>query len=78
MVDQVDVRINNVDTVELTNLSSLLEAMKQPEFHKNVVQGQSGDHVFVVRVQPGRLQTLKDALRAILKIVKPERVVIET
>lgn len=78
MVDQVDVRINNVDTVELSNLSSLLEAMKHPEFHKNVIPGQSGDHVFVVRVQPGRLQTLKDALRNILKVVKPERVAIET
>lgn len=74
----VDVRINRVDNSEINYLMSVLQAMKNEDLQEAIINSSDGEKAFVVKVKTGELNQLKSALRAVLQVVKPERVDIET
>ena len=77
MVSHIDLRINDVNPIEISNLSTLIDALKSPQYHENVIPSRPGRNDFVVTVKPAGLQEIKEALRLILRIVEAERVEIE-
>ncbi len=74
----VDVRVNDVDNSEIGYLSTVIDALKNEHYTEPVIDQSRGSRAFVVTVKKCELQELKDALRVILKVVKPERIEIET
>ncbi|RMF65003.1 MAG: hypothetical protein D6743_08515 [Calditrichaeota bacterium] len=77
LVNQVQLRISDVDVNEINSLSASIEALRNPRYQDSVVHRGSGEHEFVVTVKPATLQSLKDALWMVLHIVQPERIAIE-
>jgi len=73
----VDVRINDVRPGEIDSLSTIMNATTaQDEFLKNVeLSGRAQN--YVVTVKTGELPELKNALRMVLQVVRPERIDIE-
>ncbi|MFQ5603138.1 MAG: hypothetical protein ACE5HS_07705 [bacterium] len=78
MVNRVDLRINNVNLNEITELNSLISTLHNPSYQDDVVHSSDGHDAYVVTVTPANLQRIKDALRIILRIVNAERIAIET
>jgi hypothetical protein len=77
VVKQVDVRINNVDAEEIYSLNSVKTFAMNPQYSERIVDQNEGRNDFVIRVKPGNLEGLKNALRNILQIVRPDRINIE-
>jgi len=79
-VEHVDLRIDDVNTNEIKELSTLIYALKnsQYQYNDNVVKNGTGKQDFVVTVKPAQLEEIKQALHVILGIVKAERIAIDT
>jgi len=77
-VEHVDLRIDNVNTNEIEELSTLIYALNNSQYNDNVVKNGTGKQDFVVTVKPAQLDEIKQALHAILGIVKAERIAIDT
>jgi len=77
-VEHVDLRIDDVNTNEIEELSTLIYALKSSQYNDNVVKNGTGKQDFVVTVKPAQLDEIKQALHAILGIVKAERIAIDT
>ena len=77
-VEHVDLRIDDVSTNEIQELSTLIYALKSSQYHDNVVKNGNGKQDFVITVKPAQLDEIKQALHVILKIVKAERIAIDT
>ncbi len=80
LVDHVDLRIDNVNTNEIEELSTRFYALKnsQYQYNDNVVKNGTGKQDFVVTLKPAPLDEIKQALHVILGIVKAERIAIDT
>lgn len=78
IVDQVDLRINNVDTNEIDRLCTEVYSLRSGRYRDNVILDGNGRQDFVITVKPARLEEIKEALSVILKVVKGERIAIET
>ena len=78
LVSHVDLRINNVNLDEVNSLNTLIGAIHNPEIHDDFINTSQGKSDYIVTVSPADLTRLKDALREILKIVRAERIDIET
>ena len=78
LVDHVDLRIDDVNTNEIEELSTLIYTLKSSQYNDNVVKNGTGKQDFVVTVKPAQLDVIKQALHVILRIVKPERIAIDT
>lgn len=78
MVDRVDLRVHNVDVVELSQLTTSVDKLENLRFEENVVQTNEGDQEFILTVKPATVQQIKDALRVMLRVVTPERIYIDT
>lgn len=76
MVNQVDLRVNNIDFHELDRLNALLAELNG-KLRNAIIQNHTGRKDYVVTVKPGRLEEIKEALRILLQIVKPDRIAIE-
>ncbi len=77
-VEHVELRIDDVNTNEIEELSTLIYALKSSQHNDNVVKNGTGKQDFVVTVKPAQLDEIKQALHVILRIVKPERIAIDT
>jgi len=77
-VEHVDLRIDDVNTNEIKELSTLIYALKNSQYKDNVVKNGTGKQDFVVTVKPAQLEEIKQALHVILGIVKSERIAIDT
>ena len=77
-VDHVNLRIDDVSTNEIQELSTLIYALKNSQYNDNVVKNGNGKRDFVVTVKPAQLDEIKQALYVILRIVKAERIAIDT
>jgi len=77
-VDHVDLRIDDVSTNEIQELSTLIYDLKNSQYNDNVVQNGNGKRDFVITVKPAQLNEIKQALHVILRIVKAERIEIDT
>jgi len=77
-VEHVDLRIDDVNTNEIEELSTLIYALKNAQYNDNVAKNGTGKQDFVVTVKPAKLDEIKQALHAILGIVKAERITIDT
>ncbi len=77
-VEHVDLRIDDVNTNEIEELSTLFYALKSSMYNDAVVKNGTGKQDFVVTVKPAQLDEIKQALHAILRIVKAERIAIDT
>ncbi len=77
-VEHVELRIDDVNTDEIKELSMLIYALKNSQYNDNVVKNGTGKQDFVVTVKPAKLDEIKQALHAILGIVKAERIAIDT
>lgn len=76
MVKQVDLRVNKVDNDEMQRLNSISDTLKARHFRDQIINnGLESD--YILTVTPGSLQEIKDGLRLLLQIVKPERIAIE-
>ena len=73
----VDVRVINVDESEINALESLISSRRSTNEWESDIDRPEGQKDFVVTVRTGELHELKDALRAVLKVVKAERIAIE-
>ena len=78
VVERVDLRIDDVSTNEIQELSTLIYALKSSQYIDNVVKNGTGKQDFVVTVKPAQLDEIKQALHLILRIVKAERIAIDT
>ncbi len=80
LVEHVELRIDDVNTNEIEELSTRFYALKnsQYQYNDNVVKNGTGKQDFVVTVRPAQLDEIKHALHAILRIVKAERIAIDT
>jgi len=78
VVERVDLRIDDVNTNEIEELSTLIYALKSSQYNDNVVKNGTGKQDFVVTVKPAQLNEIKQALHEILRIVKAERIAIDT
>ena len=77
MASCVDVRVINVDESEINTLESLISSLRSTNEWESGIDRPEGHKDFVVTVRTGKLHELKDALRAVLKVVKAERIAIE-
>lgn len=77
-VEHVDLRIDDVSTNEIEELSTLIYALKSSQYKDNVVKNGNGKQDFVVTVKPAKLDEIKQALHLMLRIVKGERIAIDT
>ena len=78
LVEHVVLRIDDVNTNEIEELSTLTYALKSSQYNDNVVKNGTGKQDFVVTLKPAQLDEIKQALHAILGIVKAERIAIDT
>ncbi len=78
VVEHVDLRIDDVNTNEIEELSTLIYALKSSQYEDNVVKNGTGGQDFVVTVKPAQLDEIKQALHVLLRIVKAERIAIDT
>jgi len=78
LVEHVVLRIDDVNTNEIEELSTLIYALKTSQYNDNVVKNGTGKQDFVVTLKPAQLDEIKQALHAILGIVKAERIAIDT
>ena len=78
VVEHVDLRIGDVNTNEIEELSTLVYALESSQYEENVIENGDGKQDFVVTVKPARLNEVKEALHVILTIVKGERIAIDT
>ncbi len=77
-VEHVDLRIDDVNTNEIEELSTLIYALKNSQYNDSVVKNGTGKQDFVVTLKPAPLDEIKQALHVILGIVKAERIAIDT
>ena len=73
-----DLRIDDVSKNEIQELSTLIYALKSSQYEDTVVKNGNGKQDFVVTVKPAKLDEIKQALHVILRIVKAERIAIDT
>ena len=78
LVEHVDLRIDDVNTNEIEELSTLIDALKSSQYEDNVVNNGDGKQDFIITVKPAQLDEIKQALYVILRIVKAERIAIDT
>lgn len=78
VVEHVDLRIDDVNTNEIEELSTLIYALKSSQYEDTVVKNEDGKQDFVITVKPAQLDEIKQALHVILRIVKAERIAIDT
>jgi len=78
VVEHVDLRIDDVNTNEIEELSTLIYALKSSQYEDNVVNNGDGKQDFIITVKPAQLDEIKQALHIILRIVKAERIAIDT
>ena len=78
VVERVDLRIDDVSTNEIQELSTLIYTLKNSQFNDNVVKNGTDKQDFIVTVKPAQLDEIKQALHVILRIVKAERIAIDT
>ena len=84
LVEHVELRIDDVNTNEIEELSTRFYALKNSQYqyndndNDNVVKNGTGKQDFVVTLKPAPLDEIKQALHVILGIVKAERIAIDT
>ena len=62
LVEHVVLRIDDVNTNEIEELSTLIYALKSSQYNDNVVKNGTGKQDFVVTVKPAQLDEIKQAL----------------
>ena len=77
LIEQVDVRIADVDTEETQHLTIVIDELATSPATKSACKLSIQDNDLVVTIIPGELSRLKNALRRILDIVNPDRIDIE-
>ena len=74
----IDVRVNNVDNSEIDYLTTIVDAIKSEDFGNALISSDRGKTDYIVTIRKCELDRLKEALRLILQVVKPERIEIDT
>jgi hypothetical protein len=77
LIEQVDVRIADVDTEETQHLTIVIDELATSPATKSACKLSIQDNDLIVTIIPGELSRLKNALRRILDIVNPDRIDIE-
>jgi hypothetical protein len=77
VIDQVGVRINDVDSQETETLTVVLDQSVGSALPTSSFTIVMENNDAVVTIRPADLSTLKNALHGILNVVRPERVAIE-
>ena len=77
MVNRVDVIVNQVNSNEISRLTEEIENLRCDRYQEDIVNRLIDDE-FVVSLSPATLPEIKNTLWAILKIVSPERIAIQT
>lgn len=77
MVNRVDVIVNRVNPDEISLLTAEIDSLRCDRYQEDIVNRLVNDE-FVVSLSPASLPEIKDTLWALLKIVKPDRIAIQT
>ncbi len=77
MVNRVDLVVNQVNSNELSRLTEEIDTLRFNGYQEEIANSQVSDE-FVVTLRAASLPDIKDTLWAMLKIVDPERIDIET
>jgi hypothetical protein len=77
MVNRVDLIVNQVNLNELSQLTAEIKNLRSDYYQEDIVNRVINDE-FVVSLSPASLPEIKDALWALLKIVNPDRIAIQT
>lgn len=77
MVKRVDLIINRVNPVESIRLTEEIDSLRSNGYQEDIANNSFRDE-FVVTLHSVTAPVLKDILRAILKIVDPDRIAIKT
>ena len=77
MIEQVEVRIADVDSEETQNLTIVMDELATSPATRSSCRLTVQNNDLVVTIIPGELSRLKIALHRILNIVNPDRIDIE-
>lgn len=77
MVNCVDVKIANVGPTEISTLTTLMDSLRDSDEYIDSIVTSGSDSNYIVTVKKGELAQLKEALRAVLRVVTAERVEIQ-
>ena len=78
MINRINLRVNGVNTNELSELHSLIGQLNNKSHCDEIVSTPKGMRDFVITLKPATIGDIKDTLHAMLQIVSHERIAIET
>lgn len=77
-VEKVDVKVTNIDDSEVDMLATMIDNMNHRYLQEQIICVDTGRKDFVLTVGNCELALLKEALRALLQVVSPERITLDT
>ena len=77
-VEKVDVKIRNVIDSEIDMIATLIDSINHRYIKEHIIHVHTGRKDFVLTVRNCELGPLKEAIRVLLRVVKPERITLDT
>ncbi len=77
-IEKVDVKVRNVVDSEIDMIDTLIDSIKHRYLRERVVHINTGRKDFVLTVPNCELAPLKEAIGVLLKVVKHERISLDT
>ncbi len=77
-VEKVDVKIRNVVDSEIDMIATLIDSLNHRYLSERIIHIDTGRKDFVLTVRNCELAPLKEAIRILLRIVKSERITLDT
>ncbi|NIV91628.1 hypothetical protein GWN42_02200 [candidate division KSB1 bacterium] len=75
MLDNLTVRINEVNSDEIERLNTTVSALSSSRFQNFKIQI-SNEQQYVLSLKPNRLTDISDILDSLRRVVKPDRIVL--
>lgn len=77
-IEKVDVKVRNVADSEIDMFATLIDSLNHHYLSERIIHIGTGRKDFILTVQNCELASLKEAIGILLKIVKPERITLDT
>lgn len=77
-IEKVDVKVKNIADSEIDMIATLMDSLKHHYLSERIIHIETGRKDFVLTVPNCELAPLKEALGILLKIVKSERITLDT
>ncbi len=77
-IERVDVKVRNIVESEIDMLATLIDSLNHSYLRERIIHIDTGRKDFVLTMRNCELAPLKEALRVLLKVVRPERITLDT